>query len=359
MKSFATHLVLALTVVLALPARASVAVVIDTSAAHAVLDALDNPALSMDDARRIAHLPDNKGPIDKLREFKINVTEEDLARALYATAHGVPVTRREEAAFLLDMMKPKVAGAKALLQAMDDDPATFQDAIRQRIAMYSPPGSDLKLTGHVVAVGDGGGYSFGTTDFYLNLVMTDDIAMARSTTTHEMYHAVQGVFARARMPSVADGDAETGCPAVRRLFDAVYREGSAVEVADVSLMAQFRTPNALRQKTDMDDGRKHLGTSVALLEMSVISLEAKPGMSYDDVYGMGFYGHAILYNISYAMARAIVEADGASGLATYLKRPASAFIQRYTQLPTYGKDDQHPRLGPHTVAALARVGSCH
>lgn len=359
MKSFVTYLAVTISLVLALPVQASVTVVIDTAAAHAVLDALDNPTLSMDEARRIAHLPDNQGPINKLREFKINVTEEDLAHALYATAHGEPVTKREEAAFLLDMMKPKVAAAKSLLEKMDDDPATFQDAIRQRISMYSPPGSDLKLTGHVVAVGDGGGYSFGTTDFYLNLVMTDDFAMARSTTTHEMYHAVQGAFAKARMPSVGDGDAETGCPAVRRLFDAVYREGSAVEVTDVSLMAQFRTPNALRQKTDMDDGRKHLGTSVALLEMSVISLEANPGMSYDDVYGVGFYGHAILYNISYAMARAIVETDGASGLASYLNQPASAFILRYTQLPSYGTDDQHPRLGPHTVAALARAATCH
>lgn len=358
MKSLLYPLAAALCFVGASSAMASVQVVIDTTAAHAVLDALSNPSLTMDEAERVARLPDNKGPIDKLREFRINVTEDDLAHALYATAHGQPVTKREEAAFLLDMMKPKIAGARDILAKMDSDPAAFQEAIRQRIAQYAPAGADLKLTGHVVAVGDGGGYSFGSTDFYLNLVMTDDFVMARSTTTHEMYHAVQGVYGKARLPFADDSETSSGCRAVRRLFDAVYREGSAVEVADVSLMDQFTTANALRQKTDMSDGRKHLPMSASLLEMSIISLEAKGGMAYDDVYGVGFYGHAILYNIAYAMARSIVEVDGAAGLATYLKRPASEFIRRYTELPAYGKDDQHPRLGPQTVAAAGSGSVC-
>lgn len=358
MKSLLRPIAAVLWILGASSAMASVKVVIGTAAAHAVLDALSNPSLTMDEAERVARLPDNQGPIGKLREFRINVNEDDLAHALYATAHGQPVTKREEAAFLLDMMKPKVAGARDILAKMDSDPAAFQDAIRQRIARYAPAGADLELTGHVVAAGDGGGYSFGSTDFYLNLVMTDDFVMARSTTTHEMYHAVQGVYGKARLPFADDKDASTGCRAVRRLFDAVYREGSAVEVADVSLMDQFTTANALRQKTDMIDGRKHLPMSASLLEMSVISLDARDGMAYDDVYGVGFYGHAILYNIAYAMARAIVEADGAAGLASYLQRPASEFIRRYTELPTYGKDDQHPRLGQQTLAAVSRASVC-
>lgn len=342
-----------------LQVSATVDVVIDTHAAHAVVDALQNANLTMADAERIAHLPANQGPIRKLHEFKINVTEDDLAHALYAAAHGQKVTRREEAAFLLDWIKPKLASANEVLAKIDADPAGFQDAIRKRIAAYTLPDTDVKLSGYVVAVGDGGGYAFGSTDFYLNLVMTDDFAMARSVTTHEMYHAVQGAYTDARVPHGQDEDASTACRAVRRMFDDVYREGSAVEVADVSLMAQFKSPNSLRQKTDMDDGARHMGMSAALLEMSVVALEAKPAVAYDDVYEVGFFGHAILYNISYAMARAIAQADGPGGLARFLNRPAYEFIQRYTELPSYGQDDQHPRLGLHTIAALkAQAKGC-
>ncbi|UPG92616.1 DUF5700 domain-containing putative Zn-dependent protease [Luteibacter aegosomatissinici] len=346
------HIAVLLCFLLSFQASATVDVVIDTHAAHAVLDALQNPNLSLADAKRIAQLPANQGPIRKLREFKIDVTEDDLAHALFATAHGQPVTKKEEAAFLLDWMKPKIAGANALLAKIDADPAGFQGAIRKRIDAYTPPGTTVTLKGYVVAVGDGGGYAFGDTDFYLNLVMTDDFAMARSVTTHEMYHAVQGVFTASRIPKGQDEDASTACRAVRRLFDDVYREGTAVEVADVSLMAQFKSANSLRQKTDMDDGARHMAMSAALLEMSVVALEAKPAVAYDDVYDVGFFGHAVLYNISYAMARAIAQADGPAGLASFLNRPAYAFIQRYTELPSYGSDDQHPRLGAHTLAAL-------
>lgn len=106
----------------------------------------------------------------------------------------------------------------------------------------------------------------------------------------------------------------------------------------------------------MEDGFKHLDTSADLLEMSVVSLTADRPVPFDEVYRVGFLGHAVLYNIAYAMAHAIALADGPQGLASYIRRPPADFIRRYTTLPAYGKDDQHPSLGQHTIEALALVG---
>lgn len=354
MKSFQ---LLGLMLALCLPTMPALAteVSIDTRAAHAMLDALQNPQLNHSEAERVARMPENQGPIRKLHEFKINVTEDDLANALYATAHGEPVSKLEEKAFMLDWVKPKIPTLLALLSKIDNDPEEFQNIIEKRITAYTPPGANIKLDGYVVAAGDGAGYAFGSTDFYLNLVMVDDFAQAKSVMTHELYHAVQGTFAAYRVPVAQADDTSTACRAVQHLFSNVYEEGSAVEVADVSLLAQFSTPNGLRQKIDMEEGAKHLATSASLLEMSIASLMATKAVPYDEVYDVDFYGHAILYNISYAMAHAIVESDGAAGLATYAKRSPAEFIRRYTELSSYGKDRQHPRLGQNTIAALDLV----
>lgn len=328
----------------------------DTRAAHATLDALQNPELSHAEAERVARMPENDGPIRKLREFKIDVTTQDLANALYETAHGEPVSKREEKAFLLDRVKPKIVLLQALLSKMESDPAGFQQRIENRIAAYTPAGADIELKGYVVAAGDGGGYTFGATDFYLNLMWTDDFAAAKNVATHELYHAVQGAFAADRVPAGQADDTSTACRAVQQLFANVYEEGSAVEVSDVTLFAQFATPNALRQKNDIEEGSKNLGASASLLEMSVASLTAALPVPYDQVYGVGFYGHGVLYDIAYGMARAIAASDGAAGLGSLARRPASEFIRRYAQLPAYGRDSQHPALGRNTLAALEIVG---
>jgi len=74
----------------------------------------------------------------------------------------------------------------------------FQQRIEQRISLFVPPNSDIHLEGYVVAAGDGGGYAFGGTEFFLDIGIVDDIVVAQETTTHELYHAVQGALAADR-----------------------------------------------------------------------------------------------------------------------------------------------------------------
>jgi hypothetical protein len=340
---------------LAIPRAFATTVTIHTEDARRTLLAMQNPALTHDEAMTIAQMHGNQGILRKLHEFKVPVNTEDFANALYATAHGQVVTKATEKDIYLDTLQPKVPQLLALLDEIEANPETFQKAIEHRIAMFTPPGADLHLEGYIVAGGDGGGYAFGDTDFFLNIGFMDDLILAKSTTMHEMYHAVQGAYATARELKVDAGSKRSrGTSAnVERLFANLYEEGSAMYVGDIPLLPQSHSPAAARMLADINDGMSHIQNSATLLEMSVIGLTAADPVPYDDLYSVGFLGHGVLYDIAYEMAKAIAEEDGPQGLTAFLTQPPCRFVLRYTRLPAYGKDKDHPRLGPHTIASAS------
>lgn len=338
-------------------------VTIDTESAKAVLAALGNPALTHEAALKVAAMPGNQGIIRKSKEFKLPATTENFADALYDSAHGVKAKDKMEESYFFDHAKGAAPQLMALIGQIEGDPADFQQAIEKRIALYSPPGLDVHLQGYVVAGGDGGGYAFSGTDFYLNIGWIDEFIVAKSVTTHELYHAVQGAFAKERgahedLPSlVGMSPVQQACTKEHQLFGNLYEEGSAVEAEDVSLIEQAHSETGVRQRVDLKDGVRQVRMSARLLEMSVLSFEAPDPMAFDDVYDVDFFGHGILYNVGYVMAKAIVDADGPQGLAVYLKLPPEQFVLGYIKLPLYGKDEAHPLLLPNTIAAAQRQGA--
>jgi hypothetical protein len=337
-------------------ANAFTIVTVDTSAAKAVLQALQNPNLSHNDALTIAGMYGNEGVVRKLREFKISVTTASFAAALYDAAHGMTANDPNQRAFLFDMIRPKVPQITALVAQIEANPVAFQAAIEKRIALFTPADANMQLHGYVVAAGDGGGYAFGTTDFYLNIGITDELIVARDITTHELYHAVQGQFAAEREPPKDSNPASwtQGCTNSAKLFASLYEEGSAVVVEDTSQLDQSPSPLALKKREDLSDGIRHIDNSVTLLEMSVDSFQASVPVAFDDVYAVGFYGHGVLYNIGYVMAKAITEDEGPESLTSFLKRPPYEFVLNYADLKKYGADSKHPRLGSETLA-IARA----
>ena len=340
--------------------RAAAIVTINTESAKAVLVALENPSLTHDEALKIARMTGNQGIIREMNGFKIAVTNESFANAFWAAAHGQKVSDPTETALYFDIVKPKATQLLALTNQIEANPQAFRDPIEKRIALFTPPGADVRLQGYVVAGGDGGGYAFGGTDFYLNLEFNDDMAVARTVTTHELYHAVQSAFAGKSGP-IVDAPAQPlnqsqqACANIERLFANIYREGSAMLVEDSSTLAQSHSESAIKQLTDINDGLAHLKDSATLLELSIAGLNASEAVPFDDVYSVGFYGHGVLYDIGDGMARAIVENDGPQGLASFLKQPPYKFALRYTQLPKYGTDKDHPKLGPNTVKSLKQL----
>ncbi len=343
--------------------RASaIKVTVNADATKAVLQALQNPSLSYDDALKIAQLPGNQGIIRKENEFKVPVTTESFAHALVAVAHGQKVTDPNLANSSFDIVKPKAQQLLELVRQIEANPETFQASIEKRIGLFTLPGSDLRLQGYIVAGGDGGGYAFGGTDFYLNIGFTDDIVLAKSVTTHELYHAVQGAFAdkRGAAAQAAGPTLSPACASTARLFASLYEEGTATYVEDISLLPQSHSESATRKLADMTDGLRHIHDSATLLELSIIGLRSVQAVPYDDVYDVGFLGHGALYNIGFVMAKAIVERDGPQNLAAFLKQPPFKFVQRYTQLPAYGMDKDHPKPGPNTIdAAIQLANGCN
>lgn len=259
-------------------------------------------------------------------------------------------------------MKPKASQLLELARQIEANPETFQASIEKRIGLFTLPSSDIRLQGYIVAGGDGGGYAFGGTDFYLNIGFTDDIVLAKSVTTHELYHAAQGAFADKRGPAAeaAGMTLSPACASTARLFASLYEEGTATYVEDISLLPQSHSESATRKLADMTDGLRHIHDSATLLELSVIGLKSANAVPYDDVYDVGFLGHGVLYNIGFVMAKAIVERDGPRGLAAFLKQPPFKFVLRYTLLPAYGMDKDHPKLGPNTIdAAIQLANGCN
>jgi hypothetical protein len=354
------RLLLIWTLVAALAQQAcATTVTIHTEDARATLLALQNRSLSHEDAMKIAEMHGNQAALQKLHSFKITSTTEDFANALYATAHGQPITKENEKDIYFELEEPKIPQLLALLKDIDANPKAFQQRIEQRIALFVPPNADIHLEGYVVAAGDGGGYAFGGTDFFLNIGIVDDIVLAQETTTHELYHAVQGAFAADRELKIDNphGHAQQACISSGHLFNNLYDEGSAMYVGDLSLLPKSHSPWATRSLTDINDGQKHIQDSVTLLEMSFIALNASDPVPYDEMYSVDFFGHGVVYNIAYVMAKAIVAQDGPQGLAAYLKQPTYKFVLGYTQLPAYGMDKDHPKLGPNTIDAANRLAN--
>ncbi len=172
---------------------------------------------------------------------------------------------------------------------------------------------------------------------------------------------MQGAFATSRgtmgdLPSLQGmSKTQQACIKTKQLFANVYEEGSATYVEDLAQLQTSHSETAMRQSADLTDGIKHARWSASLLEMSVLSLNAPNAMDFDEVYGVDFFGHGILYNIGYVMAKGIADQDGSAGLAAFLKLPPEQFILRYTQLAAYGKDHDHPMLGPNTIQAARQT----
>ncbi|WP_128912191.1 hypothetical protein [Granulicella sibirica] len=192
-------------------------------------------------------------------------------------------------------MKPKIPKLTALLDAIQANTANFQKPIESRIALFTSPKADSHLDGYVVASRDGGGYAFGDTSFFLNIGVVDDLVVARSTTVHEMYHAVQGFYAAERRAKInqATTSSMASCLNSEHLFADLYEEGSARYVEDFALLEQSHSQAAKQMLSDIRDGVANAEDGSTLLDMSVTSLTASQPLPYDDVYAVGFLGHGL------------------------------------------------------------------
>ena len=346
------------------PARATM-LILDTQAAKAVLSALNTSALSSAEAHAIAELPGNQGLIRKALSYKIAVSTNAFSEALLAAAHGSALDTPTARYLHFDRIKPKTTMLEALIRTIETHPADFNTWVIDRIDAFSPPKSTVKVSGYLVVGGTSGGFAFDDPDFFLNLDQFDEFAPARLLLAHEFYHAVQAAHPvgpanpppRPHTTAGGRGPDHMVCEHLSDLFDNLYQEGSASYVGDPLLLDAAGGQVAATTRAEFETGLKHLGAHRTLLELAVVALQAPDPVPYDDIYALGFYVPEPLYKLGYVMAKALAQDQGPGALAAFLGQPGYAFVQQYARLPQYGKDRDHPALGPKTLQAIQRLAS--
>jgi len=341
-------------------APAAAAVVIDASAARATLEALGRPGLSRAEALRVADLPANRDMIRKVNSLGSEATREDFADALVAAAHG----EAKPSAFGFGRVRDGRAVTLALIDRIEGDPAIFRDWVAARVARFTPAGVDVRATGYIIAGGQADGFSFGDPAFYVDASrLGGDLEGARLLIAHELYHAVQNA-AQARAPkgTVFYFENETyaalppgsprDCYATRAFFGSLLAEGTATYVGDPALLpatGAYSAAERARRKRITSE----LSSERTLLDMSLASITGPDPLPVDDVYGVGFYTPAPLYDLGYVMAKAIAERDGDAALGAFLLRPGDAFVQRYVEIAGE-PGSKLPALGPRAVRWAGR-----
>ena len=335
-------------------------VTLDTQSAKAVLGALGNPALSRPEALAIASLPGNEGLIRKANSYHVAATRETFADALLASAHSMPMDTPTAESLGFERLKPNASRLIDLITRIEGHPREFQDWVIERVRQFSPPTAATKIDGYLIVGGSSGGFAFGEPKFYLNLNYFNEFEPAKVVLAHELYHAVQAVYTvdddsrwlKPQSPTPGGKAHQQVCANLANVFSNLYQEGSASYVGDPLLLDPEAGPLARKTRTEFQDGLNNLGAHRTLLELSVIGLQAKDPVPFEDVYSLGFYVPEPLYKVGYVMAKAIAADDGPQGLAAFLDQPGYLFARRYTQLALYGKDRGHPALGPNTLNAI-------
>jgi hypothetical protein len=367
MKSLHRTIILALAwalSVIALPSAATaLEVTFDSAAARAVLQAVESPMLTRDEALRIASLPGNQGLIRKHRSYGLKVTDDSFADALLAAATD---SRPQEAVarlFGFNAVKARAKRLSELLDRIERDRTGFESWVVARVRQFTPHGSATSLAGYLIVGGPNGGFAFNEPEFFLNLDYFNEFDAAKVLMAHELYHGLQEALRTPAERALNSYDAtafkgtvqDRQCIELRLLFGELYAEGSATYVGDPALIPADSGSLSEKMRKELTDKLQSVKKSVTLLELSVTGLTAAVPTRYDDVYALGFSVPEPLYTLGYVMAKAVVGHRGDSALAELARMPRHAFLRAYVDLPQYGKDAAHPKLGANTIDALKRI----
>lgn len=336
-------------------------VVIHVEAARAVLEAINNPALTETEARRIAQLPANKMAQRKVQNFDPNGTEDRFVIELLAEARGTKPEGKD--LFRFERAKRARAGALNVLAAIEQNPAQFNKWVNDRVETFSPPGLPLKLEGHLIAAGGPTGFAFGGNDFYLNIThFPDDLLAAKAITAHELYHAVQGAAFKSQgkewrrfkaaeweaLPSDGERDAYV----VDRFLGNLVTEGIAMYVGDPELLTQSSGAYSKWELARFRRQQNNMSGLVTMLDLALIGLTSDQPIDYGKAYALGFLSEdQPLYFLGYEMAKTIQRKRGPKRLGELLTGSGCGFFRDY--LSASAGDDQAHELGEHTLRMIS------
>lgn len=336
---------------------------VDDKAARAVLEALGDPHLSKADAEAVAHLPGNQALIRKIGQmYGQPSSEAGFAEALIAAAQG----DEKVTPYRFARVKKSRLTTLKLLDDIEGHPEAFAQWVETRIAAFTPSDVKPKATGYLVAGGGADGFAFETSDFYMNVTpFGDEVGSARVIMAHELYHGVQNLAAKThpRASQAFDFDnsaykalkarAARDCYATRAYFTSLVAEGTATLVGSPELLPK-EGAYADTERRRRQGGFGDLESQRTLLEMSLKTITGPAPMNESRVYQVGFYGSAPMYDLGFAMAKAIAASDGDAAIGRFISEPPENFVRRYIALTKL--DSKLPALGPIATRWASRTG---
>lgn len=340
---------------------APVGVTVDSAAATSVLQAVQNPRLTLDEAQKIAGLPGNQGLIRKAREYGRTASNDTFAQALVAAAHGDP-SYVDVSKFNFADVRTRAAQTRVAIAALNDPGRRLLEGVKARIAQFTPSGLTGQVTGYLVVGGTSGGFAFGDPKFFLNLDRFPSPEVASTIMGHELFHAVQALARGSTKTTPAETQclqADPHAQDVSNFFGSLSAEGTAAYVGDLLTLLDQDKDVILRQERSRFARNVGLvARSITQLELSIHGLSTNVSASPSEIYALGFYGDEVMYSVGYVMARAIAKEEGEAAIAASIERPGAAFVQRYVRLKSYGKSDAVPVLKSATIRWADKLATC-
>ncbi|MBW6524383.1 hypothetical protein KZ810_12815 [Sphingomonas sp. RHCKR47] len=342
-------------------AAENVTVSVDATAATAVLTAVRNPTLSIDEAMQVAKLPGNQGLIRKAKSYGRTASDQLFAQALVAAAHH-DTSFVDVSKFRFDDVRDHAAATEDALTKLNDPRLHLLDAVKARIAAFTSPTLKGRVTGYLIVGGTSGGFAFGEPQFFLNLDRFPSAVLASTIMKHELYHAVQALAREAYQERLGQERCIAAAPHgtdIAAFFASLSAEGTASYVGDVLSLPEHGTDAATsKERARVVRNIDMVDRSIVQLELSIHGLTSGAAVTPEEVYGLGFYGDEVLYALGYVMARAIAQEQGNGAIAELAGAPGAIFVERYASLKGYGKSDAMPALKPETLQWAQALARC-
>ncbi len=339
-----------------------VSVVIDTSEAQSVLQAVQDPRLTNEQALAIAKLPGSQGIIRKALSYDRPASDALFARALVAAAHH-DADFKDSSRFRFDVARNNAAQISDVLGSFSDPKLQLFAKIKTRVSMFTPAGLDGTVTGHLVLGGTAYGFAFGGEPaMYLDLEHVLSATLASKIFEHELFHAIQ-ILAKSRHQPSQEANTclarKQDAKGIEDLLNALSMEGTASYVGDLLALPEHDLDEpTTKERADfahiIDQRERH----ITQLELSVHGFATRAAVTWQQVYAAGFYGDQPFYGIGYVMSKAIVQEQGNVAIADLISQSGAAFVLRYVNLNSYGKSSDVPALGKETVLWAKQIASC-
>ncbi len=354
-----------LVLVVAAPAAAAdVAVTfeLDTTGAHAVLDAAtsdpDHAAAAADAA--LAR-PQVQAMIAKMAKYDPSVTPAAFKAAVMSVSRG-----GGGEPFDLERLRKDPDGTRRMLAKLETNWPTLSRQLAERLSAFAPHGLSMDGTLVIVVGSNQNGWVPDQLKpvFYVDLGFHgEEVDSVINTASHELFHTVQGLSRPnwnrdfTDLPDLPPNERE-----LHRAHAVIYNlvlEGMATYVGDATRYASAG-PNLKRDQRAIRDNLARKDETFALFESLLLRARQDETARLDPLLSVGFGGRwdQTGYYVGYVMAAAIDRYAGRERLRALVKEPPEQFVLEYVRVASAHREDPAiVQLSPYTVRTVRELAA--